>query len=52
MWGQSAEALKWLETAFRLRDPGLGNLKTDPMLDPIRGHPQFKAIEQQLKFPI
>jgi hypothetical protein len=36
---------------MRLRDPGLGWLKMDPLLDPLRENPRFQAIEQQLKFP-
>jgi tetratricopeptide (TPR) repeat protein len=50
-WGNLPKALEWLETAMRLRDPGLVNLKTDPLLDPLRQEPRFKAIERELKFP-
>ncbi len=50
-WGNRAKALEWLETALRLRDPGLEALKTDPLLDPLRQEPRFKAIERELKFP-
>jgi TolB-like protein/Flp pilus assembly protein TadD len=50
-WGNRAQALEWLETAWRLRDPGLVSLKTDPLLDPLRNEPRFKTIERQLKFP-
>jgi TolB-like protein/tetratricopeptide (TPR) repeat protein len=50
-WGNRAKALEWLETALRLRDPGLEWLKTDPLLDPLRKEPRFKAIERELKFP-
>ena len=51
-WGNRAKALESLETAWRLRDPGLEMLKTDPLLDPIRQEPRFQAIERELKFPI
>jgi hypothetical protein len=34
-----------------LRDPALGYLKTDPLLDPLRKEPRFQAIERALKFP-
>jgi hypothetical protein len=27
------------------------DLKTDPLLDPLRQEPRFKAIERELKFP-
>jgi tetratricopeptide (TPR) repeat protein len=50
-WGNRSKALEWLDTAIRLRDPGLEFLKTDPLLDPLRKEPRFQAIERQLKFP-
>jgi tetratricopeptide (TPR) repeat protein len=50
-WGNRAKALEWLETAWRLRDPGLENLKTDPLMDPLRKESRFQAIERELKFP-
>jgi tetratricopeptide (TPR) repeat protein len=50
-WGNTQEALGWLETALRLRDPLLASLKTEPLLDPLRNEPRFKAIERELKFP-
>ncbi len=50
-WGQRAKALEWLETALRLRDPGLALLKTDPLMDPLRQELRFQAIERELKFP-
>jgi hypothetical protein len=50
-WGDHAKALDWLETAMRLRDPGLVGLKAAPLLDPLRNEPRFQAIEQALKFP-
>jgi hypothetical protein len=36
---------------MRLRDSGLVELKTDPLLDPLRQEPRFRAIERELKFP-
>ena len=50
-WGNQAKALEWLETALRLRDPGLIYLKTDPLLDPLRKEPRFQAVQRELKFP-
>jgi TolB-like protein/Flp pilus assembly protein TadD len=50
-WGDRPRALEWLDTAMRLRDPGLELLKTDPLLDPLRTEPRFQAIERELKFP-
>jgi TolB-like protein/lipoprotein NlpI len=50
-WGNLPKALESLDTALRLRDPGLELLKTDPLLDPIRQEPRFQAMVRQLKFP-
>jgi TolB-like protein len=50
-WGDVARALEWLETAGRLRDPSLTELKAEPDLDPLRNEPRFQAIERELKFP-
>jgi hypothetical protein len=43
--------LEWLESALRLRDPGLTLLKVDALMDPLRQEPRFRAIERELKFP-
>ena len=50
-WGENKAALDWLEKAMRLRDPGLGSLRVDPLMDPLRKEPRFQAIERELKFP-
>jgi TolB-like protein/Tfp pilus assembly protein PilF len=50
-WGNRAKALEWLDTAMRLRDPGLEELKTDPLMDPLRNEPRFQAVMRELKFP-
>jgi serine/threonine-protein kinase len=50
-WGNTPRALEWLETALRLRDPGLAWLKVDPLLDPLRKEPRFQAVERALRFP-
>ena len=49
--GNRPKALEWLDTAMRSRNPALQNLKTDPLLDPLRQEPRFQAIERELKFP-
>ena len=47
-WGRTEQALAALEMADRLGDSGLGYLPQDPMLDPLRRQPRFKALEARL----
>ena len=49
--GELPIALDWLETAYRLKDPGLAWFKVDLLLDPLRAEPRFQEIERKLKFP-
>jgi TolB-like protein/tetratricopeptide (TPR) repeat protein len=50
-WGNRVKALEWLETASRVRDPGLTLLKTDLLMDPLRKEPRFQAVMRELRFP-
>jgi len=50
-WGNLTKALEWLETVMRLRNPGLGELKIDPRMDPVRNEPRLEAVMRELKFP-
>ena len=50
-WGHTPKALEWLETALQLRDPELINLRTEPLLDPLRKESRFRAIQRELGFP-
>jgi TolB-like protein/DNA-binding winged helix-turn-helix (wHTH) protein/Flp pilus assembly protein TadD len=50
-WGDTAQALDWLESAMRNRDPYLDEVKTSPWLDPLRKEPRFQAVMRALKFP-
>jgi hypothetical protein len=49
--GNVRKSLEWLDTAVRVRDPGLFYVKTDPLLDPLRKEPRFQAIMRKLRFP-
>jgi TolB-like protein/Tfp pilus assembly protein PilF len=50
-WGKATEALTWLDIAVGLHDPGLVDLKMQPLLDPLRKEPRFQAVMRELKFP-
>ena len=50
-WGDTSKALEWLETAYRLPDPGIVSLRVDAMVDPLRKETRFREIERELNFP-
>jgi TolB-like protein len=50
-WGDIKESLKWLGVVARTRNPLIQQMRADWMLDPIRGEPEYKAIERQFNFP-
>ncbi len=50
-WGDMKTALKWIERAYEVKDPGLAFMKADPMLEPIRREPRFQAVVRKLNFP-
>jgi TolB-like protein/DNA-binding winged helix-turn-helix (wHTH) protein/Tfp pilus assembly protein PilF len=50
-WGRNDDAVGWLRAAYRVRDPALLELKTDPLLDSIRNEPGFRDVQRQLAFP-
>jgi TolB-like protein/DNA-binding winged helix-turn-helix (wHTH) protein/Tfp pilus assembly protein PilF len=50
-WGQTGNALHWLQEADRLHDAGLMELKADRWLDPVRKTEEFTAIQQKMNFP-
>jgi tetratricopeptide (TPR) repeat protein len=50
-WGDVPAALQSLLRAERAHDIYLVFLKVDPLLDPIRNEPQFKAFLARMKFP-
>ena len=46
------EALHWLEQSFEERDgANISWIKVDPMFDPLRGNPRFKALVQKVVAP-
>lgn len=50
-WGEPDKAIDWLEAGLRVFDPGMESIKTDPLLDPLHGHPRFEALVRKLNFP-
>ena len=51
MGGKREEALETLEKAYEDRDIYLSLLKVDPVYDPLRSDPRFKALLRRMNFP-
>ncbi len=49
-WGNLDEAIEELATAWNVKDSGLVQLRDDPLLTPIRGHPTFIEIIKKIGF--
>ncbi len=47
-WGDKPNALKAINRAQVVGDPGLIFLATDPLLDPVRQEPEFIALQAEL----
>jgi len=50
-WGREQDALHWLQRAYELRDPGLLDIKIDPLLTSLHGTEPFEAIVRRMGFP-
>jgi serine/threonine-protein kinase len=49
--GDTDGAFAELDNAVEAKDPGLGEMKADPYLDPIRPDPRYAALIRRLNFP-
>ena len=49
--GENDKAIEWLDRAYRQRDSGLTDLKTDRVLASVRGDSRYKALLKKLKLP-
>jgi adenylate cyclase len=47
-WGQPDEAIKWLDTAYTVRDPGMQVVKGDPQLASLKNEPGYQAIVRKM----
>jgi TolB-like protein len=50
-WGDIPKSLDWLETAYRIKDPGIVMVKADEFLTPTRNEPRYQEILRKLNLP-
>jgi tetratricopeptide (TPR) repeat protein len=49
--GQTEKAFEWLHKAYARRDPGLSDIKVDPLLLSIRGDTRYSAFLKTMRLP-
>ena len=49
---QRDEAMDWLRRSYRLRDPGLNEMRADPLLHNVRQDPRFRDLLKQINLPL
>jgi tetratricopeptide (TPR) repeat protein len=49
--GDKDQAFRWLNTAYKERDPWLLSLKTSFLLDPVRSDPRFAELVRKVGLP-
>jgi serine/threonine protein kinase/cytochrome c-type biogenesis protein CcmH/NrfG len=50
--GQTGRAFKFLDLAYTLRDPGLSEMKADPLLRSLRGDQRYTALLKKMRLPL
>jgi len=50
--GETENAFEWLEKAYIRRDPGLSDVKVDPLLSNIRGDRRYTAFLKKMRLSV
>jgi len=51
-YGDRDQAFEWLDRAIAARDPGLADVRHDPLLRKIRGDPRYAQVLKRMNFPV
>jgi TolB-like protein/DNA-binding winged helix-turn-helix (wHTH) protein/Flp pilus assembly protein TadD len=49
--GESDKAFEWLERSYKLRDPGLPEIKSNPLFKNLHHDPRYTAFLQKMRLP-
>ena len=47
--GATDPAFEWLQRAYKQRDPGLGVIKSDPLLRRLHGDPRWQSFLEKMR---
>jgi hypothetical protein len=48
-WGETDSAFHWLDCAYRRHDPGMLDVRTDPLLQNLRKDPRYQAVVVKMR---
>jgi TolB-like protein/Tfp pilus assembly protein PilF len=49
--GESEKAFEWLERAYKQRDPGLPDIKSDPLMKSLHHDPRYAELLKKMRLP-
>ena len=49
--GESGKSFEWLERAYKQRDAGLADIKTDPLFKNLRHDPRYTEFLKKMRLP-
>jgi tetratricopeptide (TPR) repeat protein len=49
--GESDKSFEWLERAYKQRDPGLPEIKSNPLFKNLRHDPRYAALLKRMRLP-
>jgi TolB-like protein/DNA-binding winged helix-turn-helix (wHTH) protein/Flp pilus assembly protein TadD len=50
--GETGKAFEWLDISYRQRDPGMPELKSDPLMISLRQDPRYAALLKKMRLPM
>jgi TolB-like protein/DNA-binding winged helix-turn-helix (wHTH) protein/Flp pilus assembly protein TadD len=50
--GEADQAFAWLDRSYAQRDPGLNQLKLDPLLKNLRADPRYSDLLRKIRLPV
>ena len=50
--GESDKSFEWLERAYQQRDPGLPELKSNPLFKNLRHDPRYSELLKRMRLPL
>jgi hypothetical protein len=50
--GESDKSFEWLEHAYKQRDPGLPEIKSNPLFKNLRHDPRYTELLKKMRLPI